>query len=177
MVIYPSDKIEFNFTDFSSFREIVNEFSDDNVSAEKRSLAIDGQDEKSFSKISYGENSEILYKLSNGKEVKTILYIPTQMFPLKYFNVSNILIENLNRYHLFQCRTVLEIEKREVEFRLTTRDRGTFDYSFISNQREHLHHDREQPLFICKHCLEHFNIIHKSRLTKETFIPSYHLNY
>jgi hypothetical protein len=176
MVIYPSDRIEFSLTDFSEFKELAKEFSDDNVSYEKKELWREGKDQNSFERIGYGESGEIQFKLPNGKDIKTLLYIPIQMFPEKYFNVSSIMRENLNRYHLFKCNTVMEMEKRAVPFRLTVRDSGKFDYSFVNHQKEHLHHNGEQELFVCKSCLEQFNTLHQSNLTKEQFIPSYHLN-
>lgn len=165
------------FTNFEDFREVVNRFTDERASEDKRKMMSGSRGVSSQSNISIDLYNKIYLKLPTGESVKVILYIDQQRSPDKYFSPNGVFPENLNRYHIYKCPTVDTLFSKGTKFSVTSKSDGEFHYSFFNNFGELLYETNNQHLLICKSCLNEFNSRHNTNFSNRDFHPSIYFDY
>ncbi len=95
-------------------------------------------------------------KLSNGEIFRSIIYVEKQIVP-RFFSPQEILIENLNRYHFYQCQNLSNLIQKGAELSATANFNGFFKYSFVNNSGSIVYKNQNQHLLACKNCISEFN--------------------
>jgi len=150
-----------NFTDFKSFLNAVQTITNEDLEKAKKLLKTDGKDIKSIADIFVNKNDELFELLPDGSLVKVNLYIATQVIDNYTYDLNNIDIANLYKYHIYQCTTISNMfnSGRKHRYKINNRENGTFHYTFTNNQGAILKINKNQKLNICKNCLKKF--LHK----------------
>jgi hypothetical protein len=156
-------KSDIKFTDFSELVNSVRVFTNKEAFEEKselhhRNIAL--QDPK---KLLLDSDGRILYRLSNGEEVKIVLYVDYQHFQNNYYP-HDTPIENLNRYHFYNCQNIEVIYRNGYRPSGTTREDGAFPYKFLGQFGEEFFATQHQQLLPCEKCLDIFNNQHRFML-------------
>jgi len=159
------------FTKFEEFKKAVHRFTDERASEDKIKMINGSRNVSSPSNLSVDLYNRIYLKLPTGESIKAILYVDSQLTTDEYFFKHEILPENLNRYHIYKCPAVDNIFAKGIKFAVTSRRDGKFHYSFVNNFGELLYETENQPLLICKSCLNEFNIRHNTNFSNREFQP------
>ena len=164
-----------NFTDFKEFRNSIEKIANEEASLDKRKILNENRGVTSQSNISIDFSNKIFLNLQTDEKVKSILYIDNQRATDMFFSKDEIILENLNRYHLYKCPTVDNIFGKNLKFSVVARDDNLFKYSFFNSGGELVYQTNDQQLLICKSCLTEFNLTHNSNYGDQNFYPSIYL--
>lgn len=95
---------------------------------------------------------ESLRYYEDGKFLKISIYIQD----ISNKNYENI--EDLHKYHIYNCRTIHEMKSRNRDFRycVSTRSDNYFKYKIYRKNKVEVYNDNHE-LYVCKNCLSIYN--------------------
>lgn len=149
---------DFKFTNFESFLKIVQLITKENLAQAKQLLKTKGKDIQSIDDIFINDNGELFELLPDGTLLKVNLYIAIQEVDINYFNINNIVIQKLPKYHIYHCTTISSMfnSGRKHRYKVNNRDNGTFYYTFTNSHGISIATNEFQKLNVCKNCLAKF---------------------
>ena len=169
---------DLKFTDFSSFLDVVQSITKENLEKAKGLLKVNsvqlitkedlakakdllqtnGKSIESIEDIFVNYNEELFELLPNGSLVKVNLYISTQAVDKYSYNFNDIKVNALYKYHIYQCSTIATMfnSGRKHRYKINNRDDGTFYYTFTDFKGSILKINENQKVNICKNCLKKF---------------------
>jgi hypothetical protein len=142
------------FTKFESFLTAVKSITSKELEEAETLLRREGK-EIELSELFVSDSQELVEVLPDGTLVRVNLYIPRKNIARNELN--HLRTSDLNKYHIYKCAALEELfEKgRKNDFKVNTRDDGTFHYTFQS-YGQLLKIEENQKLNICKWCLSIF---------------------
>jgi hypothetical protein len=149
--------MEYQFCNFKSFLDAVESIISVELQKAKKILKTTGRDIENIDDIFINSNGELFDLLPDGTLVRVNLYIATHSV-VDAKALYNLKIENLYKYHIYQCSTVSNMfaSGRKHRYKLNNRDNGTFFYTFTNFRGKILKQEPNQKLNICKNCLKKF---------------------
>jgi|GEM_PF-1849470 len=165
-----------NFTDFKELNEVIEKIINEEASADKRKILSENKEVIMQSNVSFDFANRIFLNLQTGENIKSILYLDSQIVQNNYFSETEPLPENVNRYHLYKCPTVDSILSNNFKFSLTARQDNYFKYHLFNNGGGLVYETNHQQLLVCQYCLNEFNLTHGTNYTTYTFLPMIYLS-
>lgn len=158
---------DLKFTNFKSFLNAVQSITKEDLEKAKRLLKTSGKDIESIEDIFVNNNGELFELLPDGSLVRVNLYIATKAVDRYTYNLNDINISELYKYHLYQCATISNMfnSGRKHRYKINNRDDGTFHYTFTDFQGSILKTNENQKMNVCKNCLKKF--LHKKYVSDE----------
>jgi len=149
---------DLKFTNFKSFLNAVQSITKEDLEKAKRLLKTSGKAIESIEDIFVNNNGELFELLPDGSLVRVNLYIATKAVDKYSYNLDNINISELYKYHIYQCETISTMfnSGRKHKYKINNRDDGTFHYTFTDYQGSILKTNKNQKINICKNCLKKF---------------------
>lgn len=150
--------MELKFTNFESFLLAVKSITHESLEKAKKILFNEGKNIESIEDIFVNQNDELFELLPDGTLTRVNLYIAIKSVDKYFFDINNININDLYKYHIYQCQTITKMfnSGRKHRYKINNRTNGTFHYTFNDFQGNTLKIDENQKLSICKNCLAKF---------------------
>ena len=141
--------------DFTSFLSVIQSFTGRELEEAKSILKNSGKEIESLEDIFVNPDGGLYEILPDGTLVKINLYIATKETS-QYFQFDNFSIDDLYKYHLYQCTTLSNMfnSGRKHRYKINNRDDGTFHYTFSDQSGNILKIEKNQKLHVCKNCLK-----------------------
>ena len=146
------------FTNFNSFLNAVQSITKEDLKRAKQLLQTTGKNIDTLDDIFVNNNNELFELLPDGSLVRVNLYIATKEVDKYSYDLDNIDISSLYKYHIYKCTTISNMfnSGRKHRYKINNRDDGTFHYTFTDSNGLVLKTDENQKLNICKNCLKKF---------------------
>jgi len=151
------------FSDFKSFLDAVKSITNESLEKAKRILLTEGKNIESIKDIFINHKDELFELLPDGSLVKVNLYIAVKSVDKRFYDLNNVNVEDLYKYHIYDCNTITKMfnSGRNHRYKINNRTDGTFYYTFSDLQGATLKINENQKLNVCKNCLAKY--LQKSR--------------
>jgi hypothetical protein len=160
-------------TNFQTFITEAEDFKNSTISIDRLRLMIGSIKIAENYNLVFDNYQQTFIQLHEKEFFRSAIYVEKQLVPSRYFSQENIIIENLNRYHIFRCQNLNNLIHKNIELSATAKLNGFFKYSFINSSGRIIFTNHQQPLLICKNCLLEFNRLNNTNFEIINFNPSF----